>query len=677
MRKKTVARISIIVAAILLLCTFLSNTVYSLSLTNVTTILTREGVITHKDEAEARFIWDGVQVKAAADWTITEFFVKEGDSVQEGTPLFRVEMENAEIKHAELSLALLRAQNLLDELAESPADRQDVAHARAVADAAKALSQARDSVFNGYAYQNAVADAELDLSRCTAELTKAEKALDDALNEPRYDFDAYSYQIALEDAQIARDRSNAALTVAEAELIAAKRASYGFFDDFSYQTAISAARIAQTRAQAAYDDARAAYDDALVAFGEGSPEVRKALQDMNEAKYALDDAKDALNIAQENLSRAREAFEREASSERDRAVDMAQEKVDAAQTLAFDAALAVKRAQEGWTKAVVAFEKDNNDTEKKRLDTLTDTLESARADASDAIRALARAKEEENRAKDSFAGEREIRVQSAEENLSRATEDLTRAHEAGTGKNQFLRQLAEAEAEFSIARMQFDAFSLAMPADGLVCSANTGTVSGVVACVGDAVSKGSVILSVISTGGALPLVFSLPVKEGSEYQIGTKGNCDAVLLTVSENGHKDLTNATSFFTIESRSFLPESGEIEFTASHAIVQSPAYGAAAKVYLTRKGNVQPTLVPAECVYVEGGQHFVLATRTRDGLFGTETYIQKILIRVEDTNGIITSIKADGFFDKPVEIIRDTTNPVNVGEVVFVSENNGNNW
>jgi len=663
-KKKTVARISIALAVVLLLCTFLSQTVYTLSLTDVTTVMQKMGIITHSDETIGHFDWDVNQVKAASDWTITELFVADGDTVREGTPLFRVEARDSELAQAELILALLRAQNRLDDLAETTPDEQGAGFARAVADAAKALEQAQSSFFDGYNYQNAVADAELELLRRTEELSRAELALADALDEPREGFDSYPYQVALEEARIMRDRRDSELKAAEAGVTAAEGASYGFFDDFQYQNAITAARTAQSRAQTAYDDA-------LFAYGAGSPEEQTALQ-------ALDDATTALDIAVEAMSRAKTAKNREISVQRETAIDAAQAEVDAALAAAEDAARTVTRAEEDWVRAVAAFETSSAENEKTRLESLTDIVETARTAVSDATLALTRGEEGADRAGAGFETDRQSRILSAREALSRATEDLALALGTDT-VGRLSRQMAEAEAELAIAQMQLNAFAQAMPAEGIVRSHCDGTVSGIVARAGDQLGEGELVLSVVSADGILPLVFRLPAEKGMGYEVGAKGNCEAIVFSEGADGQKQLARATSLCTIVKIAFLPDSDEIEFTASHSFAQIPASGAAVMVNLTRKGSTRFNLVPSECVYSDaaGKQHYVLAVRTRDGLFGTETYIQKVEVRVEETNGKITSIRSEGLFDALTEFVRDTADYVRDREVVFVSEKYGRNW
>ncbi|SCJ67589.1 macrolide transporter subunit MacA [uncultured Clostridium sp.] len=114
MKKKLVVKISVVLLGILIVCTFLSTTIYNLTLPQVEIAQIQSGYVTRSADATGSFTMDNVvQLKARDHWEITEVFVNGGDRVQEGQQLFAIDMTQANLALRELELKVEKAEKTL------------------------------------------------------------------------------------------------------------------------------------------------------------------------------------------------------------------------------------------------------------------------------------------------------------------------------------------------------------------------------------------------------------------------------------------------------------------------------------------------------------------------------------------------------------------------------------
>lgn len=109
-KKKESKRIWVVKAAVVLfvvlaLCTAAARTVWNLLLPRVETTTVYGGVLEDQAQLEGTVHYGGQQtVRSDGDWEITEVLVEEGQTVEEGTPLLRVDTTRLELSVRELRL---------------------------------------------------------------------------------------------------------------------------------------------------------------------------------------------------------------------------------------------------------------------------------------------------------------------------------------------------------------------------------------------------------------------------------------------------------------------------------------------------------------------------------------------------------------------------------------------
>ena len=109
-KKKERKRIWVVKAAVVLLvalalCTAAARTVWNMLLPRVETTTVYGGVLQDQAQLEGTVRYGGQQtVRADGDWEITEILVEEGQTVEEGTPLLRVDTTQLDLSVRELEL---------------------------------------------------------------------------------------------------------------------------------------------------------------------------------------------------------------------------------------------------------------------------------------------------------------------------------------------------------------------------------------------------------------------------------------------------------------------------------------------------------------------------------------------------------------------------------------------
>ena len=87
-----VVKAAVVLLVVLALCTAAARTVWNMLLPRVETTTVYGGVLQDQAQLEGTVRYGGQQtVRADGDWEITEILVEEGQTVEEGTPLLRVD----------------------------------------------------------------------------------------------------------------------------------------------------------------------------------------------------------------------------------------------------------------------------------------------------------------------------------------------------------------------------------------------------------------------------------------------------------------------------------------------------------------------------------------------------------------------------------------------------------
>lgn len=121
--KKLIARIIIIACSTLVVFTFFSKTVYTLSLADVQTVLVNNALITASSQTEGQIVCeDTVVVKSGENWTVESVLVKNGQLVNKGDLLLTTDMGDWELSRMTKELEILRLENSLAALDEAYGD---------------------------------------------------------------------------------------------------------------------------------------------------------------------------------------------------------------------------------------------------------------------------------------------------------------------------------------------------------------------------------------------------------------------------------------------------------------------------------------------------------------------------------------------------------------------------
>lgn len=126
-KKKIIIKISIWLLVGLLLCTVISRSIYTILLPEVETFTVDSGTLSTTAKTTGRVGYtDKVEMIAKGDFQTKEVFVKEGDTVVKGAPLFSVDTSSAELEVKRLELAVVKLQNQLNPEVLAKTDGQRV-----------------------------------------------------------------------------------------------------------------------------------------------------------------------------------------------------------------------------------------------------------------------------------------------------------------------------------------------------------------------------------------------------------------------------------------------------------------------------------------------------------------------------------------------------------------------
>jgi len=690
--KKLIARIAIIVVAALVMCTFLSRTVYTLTLPSVTVTKAKPGSVSHEADTTGWLGYDNLPaVKAGTDWNVEQVMVKEGQTCTSGQAIMQVSMDGYDITKAQLDLAVLQAQNRLADLGATAdtAKFDGYAYQQAISDAQDNLNQRRAELSaiqgadnpDAVRLQRAVDDAAADLDAKNAALAKAEADLEDAQAAASDSFDPFTYEQSLADADVAIQRAQAGLDAAQKDLQDANNKTFPAFDDYDYQKAVTQAQTDADRKRQALSDAEAAYQDAVMNNPGGGPDVDAAKQAVNAAQNAFDDAQFALNSAIDALKRAEAAYDTANADAKQAAIGAAQKGVDAAQQALDDANRGKANIQADMAQAQSGFDKTETDAQAAKLDALNSAVDAAKAAVSEADLTLQRARQDMEATLGTDASAAANAVTEAQKALQKAKDDLAHAQETYNENNTATADnggaIAEAQSALDIAQMQLDAFSGEMPADGLVLCPADGTVYGLNVKAGDSVSKGSVMASIVPGGQKMTLTFRLPAETAKDYGNGATGEFSVLTNVTDKDGKTATENYQAKLLVTGIKSDPDTGDIEYTARVSIGGAPVPGAA--VYVSLKRTRSPSkddntdkavVLPSSCLVPVGVDAYVIyITQSGDGLFGKQTYVSKIPVTVADNNGMNCLVMADNIFWDLTSVVSYTTKPLNDRDVVVV--------
>ena len=126
-RKKLTLKIAAGLLVFLVACTILSQTIYRLLLPIVETVQVTQGSLGTWVEADGTpGFQNETEILAGDNWRVTDVLVKKGAAVTAGTPLFKVDVSQANIALEQSELALLRLKNQLNANSVTGAERAEL-----------------------------------------------------------------------------------------------------------------------------------------------------------------------------------------------------------------------------------------------------------------------------------------------------------------------------------------------------------------------------------------------------------------------------------------------------------------------------------------------------------------------------------------------------------------------
>jgi len=254
--------------------------------------------------------------------TVAEVLVEEGDTVEEGQVLAKVDPEEWDDELSTVEKALVTAQRNLSskERAVTTAERQVTTLEREVSDKEDDVTTAERQVT---AKELAVSQAQLDLETAEYNLSEIDevKEAQDAIDKAesnlelaimgltgafggglQTDFTYWSNLKTKAEEELAEAQQDLQDILEDKDITLSRDVALEVADK---QLKVKQKQLALNDAQIAVDEAKRAVEDAKLAVEDAKYDVEDARQDLEDANHAVEDAQSDLNDAQQELEKAK------------------------------------------------------------------------------------------------------------------------------------------------------------------------------------------------------------------------------------------------------------------------------------------------------------------------------------------------------------------------------------
>lgn len=233
------------------------------------------------------------------------------------------------------------------------------------------------------------------------------------------------------------------------------------------------------------------------------------------------------------------------------------------------------------------------------------------------------------------------------------------------------KQLQRLNTELEIATLDLEVYQQQTPYNGKIVAKKDGIVTKISVTAGDQTEERDVLAKISSENQNLSVKFNLSDAEGALCNVG-----DMVDLTYTETewvssniSEKEKTDSCA---ITKKEYDSEKQEYLFYADISSGSKIFHeGEKIKVKLLLSSNAYDNIVPLNALSEDGkGNVIVYVLKTRDGLFGKESYVEECVVNQIQKNSINTVILA-GEINEYSDVIVSSSKPLTSGEIVRVVE------
>ncbi len=216
--------------------------------------------------------------------------------------------------------------------------------------------------------------------------------------------------------------------------------------------------------------------------------------------------------------------------------------------------------------------------------------------------------------------------------------------DSSSGDQTYRNSVREKEADIEVCSLELENMKKNYPDKGEIKASFDGTVESIKVSSGASVNNGQVLFELVKKETGVSIKWSLEGKAASQVSLK-----DSVDFTVETSGNFELKG-----TVDEKNYIAREGWFEYVS---YVDEPGnklqVGQKVKVAVRKTSSPYRTVLPSGSIVKEGGRDYVYLLKTRDGILGTEYYVDKIEVKVQETDDFSTAV-TDGSIQGDEKIV-----------------------
>ncbi len=197
--------------------------------------------------------------------------------------------------------------------------------------------------------------------------------------------------------------------------------------------------------------------------------------------------------------------------------------------------------------------------------------------------------------------------------------------------------IEEKESELEVGRLELQKMKNNIPLDGIIKAPAGGFVRSISVEKGSVTGSGQVLFEIVKKESGLAVRWMLETKPAGEVEIND---------TVEISGEAD-ENFNFNGKVKEKRYLTEEGRYQFTSQFDNSEEDLkIGQKVDIKVRRESRQYKTLVPNSSIVDEGGRKYIFILKERKGILGTESYVQKMEITVQEEADLYSAVSLSGF-------------------------------
>lgn len=197
--------------------------------------------------------------------------------------------------------------------------------------------------------------------------------------------------------------------------------------------------------------------------------------------------------------------------------------------------------------------------------------------------------------------------------------------------------IAEKESELEVGKLELQRMKNNIPVDGIIKAPVGGTVRSISIEKGSVTGSGQVLFEIVKKESGLAVRWTLETKPAGEVEVN-----DAVEISGEADKSFSFTGR-----VKEKKYLTEGGKYQFTSYlEDFKEELKIGQKVDVAVKKESKQYPVLIPNGSVVDEGGRKYIFILKERKGVLGTETYVQKVEITVQEEGDLYSAVASSGF-------------------------------